>query len=176
MAVSNLFRPAPACALEGEADILARVIENLADRDAKLVYADWLEDRHDPRGPLLRNSVIALRNGRLLPDSAGAPEPWRHLMGLSLAKAAQELMPPVNVELVLEHARPALTFRSELVADGHLPIGVSKLGGLPDVPAGFFSGAVGMQKTSVLGGAVLKRFGLIFDTANGGVYLRRRHT
>lgn len=50
------------------------------------------------------------------------------------------------------------------------------LGGerLPDVPAGFFSGAVGMQKTSVLGGAVLKRFDLIFDTANGDVYLRRR--
>lgn len=50
------------------------------------------------------------------------------------------------------------------------------LGGerLDGVPAGFFSGAVGMQKLSVLGGAVLSRFNLLFDPANGAVYLRRR--
>lgn len=50
------------------------------------------------------------------------------------------------------------------------------LGGerLDGVPAGFFSGAVGMQKMSVLGGAVLSRFNLLFDPANGAVYLRRR--
>jgi hypothetical protein len=48
------------------------------------------------------------------------------------------------------------------------------LGGvrLADVPAGFFSGGTGAQRTSVIGGDVLKRFDLIFDTAHGALYLR----
>jgi hypothetical protein len=45
---------------------------------------------------------------------------------------------------------------------------------LPNVPTGFFSGAVGMQKMSVLGGAVLKRFNILLDPANGSLYLRPR--
>ncbi|MFN0110588.1 MAG: aspartyl protease family protein [Blastocatellia bacterium] len=43
-----------------------------------------------------------------------------------------------------------------------------------NVPTGFFSGAIGAQKMSVLGGEVLKQFNLIFDIANNDLYIAPR--
>ena len=42
---------------------------------------------------------------------------------------------------------------------------------LTNVPAGFFEGAIGRQKMSIIGGDVLKRFNLIIDQINAYVYL-----
>ena len=42
------------------------------------------------------------------------------------------------------------------------------------VPVGFFSGAIGRQKKSVMGMAVLKRLNLIFDVSNESLYVSRR--
>ncbi|MBL0911874.1 MAG: hypothetical protein IBJ09_05825 [Bacteroidia bacterium] len=43
---------------------------------------------------------------------------------------------------------------------------------LPNVQAGFFEGAVGRQKMSVLGGDVLKQFHIILDAERRFIYLR----
>ncbi|MEM7368668.1 MAG: retropepsin-like aspartic protease [Bacteroidota bacterium] len=40
-----------------------------------------------------------------------------------------------------------------------------------DVPVGFFEGAIGRQKMSVLGGDILKRFNIILDMENESIYL-----
>lgn len=45
---------------------------------------------------------------------------------------------------------------------------------LSDVPVGFFSGALGSQNISVMGGDILKRFNLIFDIAHKKLYVKRR--
>lgn len=50
-----------------------------------------------------------------------------------------------------------------------LSIGTQKL---TDVPAGFFTGAIGRQKMSVLGGDILKRFNIIMDIKDGFIYLK----
>ncbi len=42
-----------------------------------------------------------------------------------------------------------------------------------DVPVSFFSGAIGRQKFSVLGGDFLKRFNLVFDLENKALYLKQ---
>ena len=39
-----------------------------------------------------------------------------------------------------------------------------------DVPVGFFSGAIGRQKMSVLGGDILRRFNRVFDLDSKIVY------
>lgn len=51
------------------------------------------------------------------------------------------------------------------------------LGGkkLHDVPAGFFHGAIGRQKMSIIGGDVLKRFNLIIDPRREYIYLKPNH-
>lgn len=43
---------------------------------------------------------------------------------------------------------------------------------LPNVPAGFFEGAMGAQKMSIMGGDVLKRFNIIIDAERAYVYLK----
>ena len=45
---------------------------------------------------------------------------------------------------------------------------------MDDVPMGFFAGALGKQKVSVVGCEVLKRFHLIFDMAKNELYIRPR--
>jgi hypothetical protein len=43
---------------------------------------------------------------------------------------------------------------------------------LSDVPVGFFKGAIGRQKMSIIGGDLLKRFNLIIDAQRAYIYLR----
>lgn len=45
---------------------------------------------------------------------------------------------------------------------------------LADVPVGFFAGALGTQRISVIGTAVLMRFHILFDVAHDALYLQRR--
>ena len=47
--------------------------------------------------------------------------------------------------------------------------------GLSNVPAGFFEGAIGRQKKSVLGGDILKRFNWIIDAKREYIYMRPSH-
>src|SRR5438045_3257308 len=82
--------PDPAATLPGEADILASVVANPADDTAKLVYADWLEECDDPRGPFLRAFVKAAHAGDPLPDSAAFPKPWLDLVGFTLVEGIRE--------------------------------------------------------------------------------------
>ena len=64
--------PNPAAVLPGEADILATVIADPSDDTAKLVYADWLEERDDPRGEYLRLLCAVDGWGDPVPDREAA--------------------------------------------------------------------------------------------------------
>ena len=126
--------PNPAATLPGEVDILATVIADLSDDTAKLVYADWLQDRDDPRGPLLRNFVTAFRAGKKLPSVKSAPKPWRDLVGITLMAEVRSDELKLNVDQLLALARPALNYKSVKASEKGLPVGASKLGGRPDMP------------------------------------------
>jgi uncharacterized protein (TIGR02996 family) len=126
--------PNPAAALPGEADILASVIADLSDDTAKLVYADWLEDRDDSRGPFLRKALAAVRAGEKLPTVKFAPQPWCDLVGLTLLRSIHVSDLAAHADKILRLARPGLAFRSTRAADAKLPVGASKFGGGPDLP------------------------------------------
>jgi uncharacterized protein (TIGR02996 family) len=129
--------PAPAAVHDGEADILARVIDNLADHDAKLVYADWLEERNDPRGPLLRDFVQAFRGGKKkLPSVKAAPKPWAALMGFRIIEEAHNTVLAPLTDDVLKIARPAIEYTTKEAPEKSIPVGASKFGGRPDLPPG----------------------------------------
>jgi uncharacterized protein (TIGR02996 family) len=128
--------PKPAAVLPGEAGVLATVLADLSDHDAKLVYADWLEERDDPRGPLLRKCVAAHRAGKKLPAVKAALKPWLDLIGLTLlAKLRDSALGP-RADRILAAVRPAITFRNPRAPERSLPVGASKFGGRPDMPAG----------------------------------------
>ncbi len=42
----------------------------------------------------------------------------------------------------------------------------------PQIPVGFFQGAIGRQKMSILGGDLLKRFNIIIDIVGNSIYLK----
>jgi len=126
--------PEPAATLPGEADILAAVVSNLADDTAKLVYSDWLEEHDDPRGKLLRDSVTAFRAGKKLPPLKTTSRPWCELVGIPLLNKIQLAELTAKADQILALARPALTCKSTRAADAKIPVGASKLSGLPDLP------------------------------------------
>jgi uncharacterized protein (TIGR02996 family) len=127
--------PNPAATLPGEADVLANVLADLSDHDAKLVYADWLEDRDDTRGPLLRKFVTAYRAGEKLPALKSAPKPWCDLVGLALIAKLRNTDLAPKTDQLLALARPSVTYRTAKAAERTLPVGASKFGGRPDMPA-----------------------------------------
>ncbi len=129
--------PDPAAVLPGEAEMVAAVLANLTDDLPKLVYADWLEERGDPRGVFLREFTTASRSGGNLPDAGGFSKSWLDLTGCRAVAAVREHELPISPDELLKDALPALTFTSEPASDADLLIGQSKFGGEPDVPPGF---------------------------------------
>jgi uncharacterized protein (TIGR02996 family) len=132
----NAAFPSPAATLPGEADILANVVADLSDDTAKLVYADWLDDRDDKRGPLLREFVTAYRAGKKLPATKAAPRSWADLVGITLVSKLRGTLLEPKTDRFLALAKPALSVRATRAADKTLPVGDSKFGGRPDLPPG----------------------------------------
>jgi uncharacterized protein (TIGR02996 family) len=127
--------PDPAAILPGEADVLANVLTDLSDHDAKLVYADWLEERDDKRGPLLRNFVTAFRAGKKLPPIKAAPELWCKLIGLTLMEKMRGTTLESLADTVLALVWPSIQIRYARAPERTFPVGTSKFGGRPDLPA-----------------------------------------
>lgn len=61
------------------------------------------------------------------------------------------------------------------VKKGLLPQFALGSSNISDVPVGFFAGAIGTQKMSVIGSEILMRFNIIFDIAHNDLYLTLRH-
>src|SRR5262249_16940604 len=59
--------------IDDEADLYQAVLANSGDAAPRLVYADWLEERGDPRGEYLRLDWEASNSV----DARGVPEPVR---------------------------------------------------------------------------------------------------
>lgn len=132
---SRIALPNPAARLPGEGNFLAAVVASLADDTPKLVYADWLDDHDDTRGPFLREFVAALRSGDPLPPSAAFHKPWRDLVGVTLAELARANGFADRVSRFLGVAMPALA--TEVGDDLDEAVGgASRYGGRPELPPG----------------------------------------
>jgi uncharacterized protein (TIGR02996 family) len=129
--------PDPAAVHPGEAAMLAAVLANLTDDLPKLVYADWLEERDDPRGVFLREFVHAARSGEKLPTPKRMSKAWLDLIGCRAVAEVRRCELQLAPDTFLRDARPALTFTSRKAKDASLPVGASKFGGDPDVPPKF---------------------------------------
>lgn len=62
------------------------------------------------------------------------------------------------------------------VKKGVLPTFVLGKSRISNAPVGFFAGAIGSQKMSIIGGEILKRFNIVFDLAKGDLYISLRRT
>lgn len=128
-----------------EASLLQQVIDNRMDDEAKLVYADWL-DEHGERihAAFLRDCVTSFQtmNPEDFPDFDDVPRSWANMIGAPMMKAiATHGFSELRDEL-LKVTKPALRFSFEpssdsgLTRDASIPIGGTKIFGLPDLPPG----------------------------------------
>jgi uncharacterized protein (TIGR02996 family) len=101
---------------EDEAFIRA-IVDSPGDDTPRLVYADWLEDRDDPRGAYLRAEREAVVTG----DIARLQE---LAVGLDPVWVARVSMPPVGV--CIEHT--ALTGHGPLLSDGDISEAERRIG------------------------------------------------
>jgi uncharacterized protein (TIGR02996 family) len=122
-----------------EHEWLAKVVASLLNDELKLVYADWLEELGDKRAKFLRNYVAALRSMQSsdFPRPRGLPEEWLELIGFRLTEQAAHAGFPELKEPMLRLARPALRMSKCQSTDKKIPVGASKIGGLPDLPRAF---------------------------------------
>ena len=126
--------PDPAADHPGEREMLAAVLSNLTDDLPKLVYADWLEDRGDPRGPYLRQFVEAMRAGTALPPAVGS-DCWNATVGTRIARAATAYGFAPHLDDLFHLARSMLRVVTDPSDDDSIPVGATKFGGCPDLPA-----------------------------------------
>ncbi len=119
-------------------DFLAAVLADLPSEVPKLVYADWLEEQGDARGPFLRAFVEASRSmdPAAFPDPAGLPEEWLELVGFRLLERAATAGVADLRDALLRLARPALSISQESAGGDGGALGASKVGGRPDLPPG----------------------------------------
>jgi uncharacterized protein (TIGR02996 family) len=124
-----------------ELALLCGIVDHLTDDTWRLVYADWLEERSDARGPLLRRFVQAFTAGEELPSLDGVPAAWADLTGLTIIQKIVESGLGDWRDELLAVARPALRLEVEEANFDDPPpapdaIGTTRLGGDPDLPVG----------------------------------------
>jgi uncharacterized protein (TIGR02996 family) len=120
-----------------ERAFLTRLTTHADDDAARLEYADWLTQRGDPRGEFLRRFVAAAAtmDAAGFPEpAAGFPEEWLELVGFRLVQRLAQHNCPELKDPLLRLARPALRLVKTEADDNNLPVGASKIGGLPDLP------------------------------------------
>lgn len=127
--------PDPVCRLPDEYGLVAAVLAAPLDDLPKLVYADWLEERNDPRGVFLRAWVAAKQAGKKRPKPVKTlSKCWLSVVGYTLDVWLMQQGNPAWADAVRATAEPCLVVRTVPLNDGEtVPTGGSKMGGLPDL-------------------------------------------
>jgi uncharacterized protein (TIGR02996 family) len=122
---------------EGEQAFLETVLNDLSNDEAKLIYADWLEERGDARAEFLRAFVTAAgsMDSKDFSSYENIHPEWKDLVGYDIVKHLATHNAAELKERVLAVARPALRMMDEEVdSDADISVGASKLFGCPDLP------------------------------------------
>lgn len=120
--------------------LVCGIADHPTDDTRRLVYADWLEERGDPRGPFLRRFVEAHRAGKKLPDAADFSRPWCDVVGVTLRAAMSDA--GVYRDDLFALTRPAVLLLADPVSYANAgpvvldALGTTRLGGTADLPAG----------------------------------------
>jgi uncharacterized protein (TIGR02996 family) len=126
-----------AAQLPGEAEMIASVLSNLADHSLKMVYADWLEERGDPRAKYLRAfAAAASKSNDEIPPGGAFQKVWRDVLGVTMIQRIRELGLYHREKDLLALARPVLSIDYNVGSDIGFPLGASRFGGCPDMPRG----------------------------------------
>lgn len=129
-----------ATSLQGEVNVLASILADPNDRTAKLVYADWLDERDDPRAVFLRRFVDAVQRGGPLPAESELPDgpfaQWLDLIGYRIVSRLRSLNLGQHESEILRLTRPTLAIETVAGAETEFRADATKFGGVPSLPKG----------------------------------------
>jgi len=126
-----------------ELGFLSAIMDDQLDEAPKLVYADWLEERDDPRGTFLREFVrLARTPGTPLPSGDQFPYSWRQVVGIQPLHLIRETLAGEDTDVDIEaleqdlmrRLQPTLYLLGTPAKDKDFPPGATKFGGRPDLP------------------------------------------
>lgn len=120
---------------------LCGIVDHPTDDLRRLIYADWLEERGDARGQLLRGFVEAYQADQPLPSLANVPASWADVLGLTITEKIVACRLQGWRDELLALARPALRLEVGEANFDDPPLvpesfGTTRLGGDPDLPVG----------------------------------------
>ncbi len=131
----SLFGATVAARLPGEFNYLSRVVDDLSDLSAKRDYAAWLSSRDTQRSDFLHRWLAAIEtddySNLTKPESLDSD--WLCMIGFQLESWIREHELDDHRHTLLRLVRPAIVFNQTIVQDQQIPIGMSKLGGFPDL-------------------------------------------
>lgn len=119
-----------------EAAFLASIVADLSDDLRRLVYADWLDERDDPRGDYLRRFVQSVRSNSEVPDPDGLPANWLAVTGVALEAKLRVAGLTARRSEYHAAALPMVALSVTRCDEGDIPPGGTKFGGRPHLPAG----------------------------------------
>lgn len=120
-----------------EFHFLSKITDDLTAEKPKLLYADWLESRADPRGEFLREFVRVTRSlepSSQLPDSSWLPRSWKNVVGVTLVEGLVQFGLTDAKDIILAVTKPMVSITAQRADDKKVPIGQSRFGGMPDLP------------------------------------------
>lgn len=135
MAESEFIQIERATPLEGEAVFLEQLVDDQTSEEKRLVYADWLEEQGESdRAGQMRQFSNALKSGNAADFPDVESTAWTRMTGLRLVSSIIKRGFSEHIQAWLRLARPALSYEGEDSSDDDIPVGGSKLFGLPDLP------------------------------------------
>lgn len=127
-----------------ERELLAPIVDNPGDLDARRAYHQWLKTAKDRRGGFSSAMLSHVKefskstqhSHYVSAPTSGFAEAWTNMLGFPLFRGIANHAGLWEVrDLVLRYARPRLSITPELLPTGKPPIRASRLGGRASLPA-----------------------------------------
>tara|TARA_Y100001954_G_C15698533_1_gene546536 strand:- start:67 stop:1056 length:990 start_codon:yes stop_codon:yes gene_type:complete len=122
--------------IKGELDWIKKVATHPLNVDILKDYYDWLKSHNESRAIYLKQLINVLNRKFLsnLKNKVKAPKEWLDIIGYSLIKELKNDNGMKHVNILRPLLRPAFKLETNDKLDDKIPIGKSKIGGLPDLP------------------------------------------
>jgi uncharacterized protein YwqG len=124
--------------LSSERKWISKVSSNLLNIELLSEYADWLSFDAPKRSEFLRQFIVALKtqSAKDLPSVNDENTEWLEVIGFDFGEKMLKMGCFSHKENFIKLARPALRMQEQAIDDQEITIGMSKIGGQPDMPIG----------------------------------------
>jgi Domain of unknown function (DUF1963) len=127
-----------ACDDAVEVEHVSRLITDFTSREAFAAYSAWLAEHDQAKAAYVRRLVEAYFDKQDLnsfPEASALSPQWIEMIGTDVLRGLLECELASVASVFCSLVRPIVRIEAHLGQDAAVPLGTSKFGGLPDMPA-----------------------------------------